>query len=74
MIKKKFRPNVAAVIFDPLKNKVLMFRRVSKKNEEKKALSDGGQLRWNWQFPQGGVDAGETEEQAILREIGRAHV
>ena len=69
MIKKKFSPNVAAVIFDPLKNKVLMFRRVSKKNEEKKALSDGGQLRWNWQFPQGGVDPGETEEETLFREL-----
>jgi putative (di)nucleoside polyphosphate hydrolase len=66
---KKFRPNVAAVIFDPAKNKVLMFRRVSIKNEEERPLSDGGQLRWNWQFPQGGVDPGENEEETLFREL-----
>jgi putative (di)nucleoside polyphosphate hydrolase len=66
---KKFRPNVAAVIFDPAKNKVLMFRRVSIKNEEERSLSDGGQLRWNWQFPQGGVDPGENEEETLFREL-----
>jgi putative (di)nucleoside polyphosphate hydrolase len=66
---KKFRPNVAAVIFDPANNKVLMFRRVSIKNEEEKPMSDGGQLRWNWQFPQGGVDYGENEEETLLREL-----
>ena len=69
MKSKKFRPNVAAVIFDSKKNKVLMFRRVAKKNEEEKLLSDGGQLRWNWQFPQGGVDDGEKEEDTLLREL-----
>ena len=66
---KKFRQNVAAVIFDPAKNKVLMFRRVPIKNEEEKSMSDGGQLRWNWQFPQGGVDPGENEEEALFREL-----
>ncbi|HAF88185.1 MAG TPA: RNA pyrophosphohydrolase, partial [Deltaproteobacteria bacterium] len=69
MTAKKFRPNVAAVIFDSAKNKVLMFRRVSKKNEEEKPLSDGGQLRWNWQFPQGGVDNGENEDETLFREL-----
>ena len=66
---KKFRQNVAAVIFDPTKNKVLMFRRVPIKNEEETLLSDGGQLRWNWQFPQGGVDPGEKEEETLFREL-----
>jgi putative (di)nucleoside polyphosphate hydrolase len=69
MSSKKFRPNVAAVIFDPVKNKVLMFRRVSKKIEGEAPLSDGGQLRWNWQFPQGGVDPGENEEETLFREL-----
>ena len=52
----KFRPNVAAVILNQRGDKTLMFHRV-----------DG--RRNGWQFPQGGVDAGETEEQAILREL-----
>ena len=69
MSTKKFRPNVAAVIFDPVKNKVLMFRRVSKKSEAEKPLSEGGQLRWNWQFPQGGVEPGENEEETLFREL-----
>ncbi len=69
MSSKKFRPIVAAVIFDPVKKKVLMFRRVPKKSEAEKPLSDGGQLRWNWQFPQGGVDPGEKEEEALFREL-----
>ena len=29
----------------------------------------GGQLKWNWQFPQGGVNDGESEEQALFREL-----
>ncbi|MEK9562961.1 MAG: RNA pyrophosphohydrolase [Deltaproteobacteria bacterium] len=52
----KFRPNVAAVILNQRGDKILMFHRV-----------DG--RRKGWQFPQGGVDPGETEEQAILREL-----
>ena len=52
----KFRPNVAAVILNQRGDKILMFHRV-----------DG--RRKGWQFPQGGVDPGETEEQAMLREL-----
>ena len=52
----KFRPNVAAVILNQQGDKILMFHRVDRR-------------RKGWQFPQGGVDAGETEEQAILREL-----
>ena len=69
MSTNKFRANVAAVIFDPENKKVLMFRRLAKKNKELKFLSDGGQLRWNWQFPQGGVDFKETENETLLREL-----
>jgi putative (di)nucleoside polyphosphate hydrolase len=50
----RFRPNVAALIVKP----------------------DGALLiceRWTvpgaWQFPQGGVDAGETPESALFREV-----
>lgn len=52
----KYRRNVAAVILNEKGDKVLMFHR-----------TDG--RRKGWQFPQGGVDPGETEEQAILREL-----
>ena len=65
----KFRANVAAVIFDQKNKKVLMFRRLAKRNKDSKLLSDGGQLRWNWQFPQGGVDLNETENETLLREL-----
>ncbi|MBC8258460.1 MAG: NUDIX domain-containing protein [SAR324 cluster bacterium] len=65
----KFRANVAAVILHPTKNEILMFRRIAKKNVKAELESDGGQLRWNWQFPQGGVDPGETEEETLYREL-----
>ena len=53
---KKFRSNVAAVIIHPTENKVLMFRRLAEKDKNSGFLTGGGQLKWNWQFPQGGVD------------------
>ncbi|MBS1254784.1 MAG: RNA pyrophosphohydrolase [Deltaproteobacteria bacterium] len=65
----KFRSNVAAVIIHPLEKKVLMFRRLAEKDKKSGFLTDGGQLRWNWQFPQGGVNHGETEEEALFREL-----
>ena len=65
----KFRANVAAVIVDQKNKKILMFKRIAKKNKEHKNISDGGQLRWNWQFPQGGVNFGETENETLLREL-----
>ena len=69
MSSKKFRSNIVAVIIDQKKNKILMFRRAAKRDANSKPLTDGGQLRWNWQFPQGGVDPGETEEEALFREL-----
>ena len=68
MSSKKFRSNVAAVIIHPVENKVLMFRRLGKeKNSE--LITGHGQLKWCWQFPQGGVDEGESEEEALFREL-----
>ena len=32
-------------------------------------MTGGGQLKWNWQFPQGGVNDGESEEEALFREL-----
>ena len=64
---KKFRSNVAAVIIHPTENKVLMFRRIAEKDKKSGFFVGGGQLKWNWQFPQGGVNDGESEEQALFR-------
>ena len=49
---EEYRPCVAAVIVGPL-NRVLWCQRID---------HDG------WQFPQGGIDKGETPREAILRE------
>jgi len=54
MIKDKFRENVAAIIINKDK-KVLMC--------EHAWIDDA------WQFPQGGVDKGEKEDDAIVREL-----
>ena len=51
-----YRPNVCIVITNKPKNKVLMFHRI-------------GVEEMGWQFPQGGVDAGETETEAFYREL-----
>ena len=51
-----FRANVAAVIWDAQSRRVLMFRRA-------------GHSYQAWQFPQGGVDSGESEEEALHREL-----
>ena len=50
-----FRPNVAAVIFNS-KGQLLHCRRSNTKQTI-------------WQFPQGGVEAGETIEQSLYREL-----
>jgi len=60
---------VAAVIIHPSENKVLMFRRLAEKDKNSGFSNGGGQLKWNWQFPQGGVNNGESEEEALLREL-----
>jgi len=49
-----YRPNVAALIINR-KGKLLVCERIN---------SDGA-----WQFPQGGVDAGEKSRKALSREI-----
>jgi len=55
---KKYRPNVAAVILSskyPLKNEIF----VAKRND----------IKDSWQFPQGGIDEGETPKEALFREL-----
>lgn len=58
MIKKNYRPNVAAIILSssyPFENKFFLGKRVDIENA--------------WQFPQGGIDKGETPKMALLREL-----
>lgn len=50
----KFRPNVAALIVNR-KGEILVCERTKNKG--------------SWQFPQGGVDKGETQLQALEREV-----
>lgn len=57
-MEKKYRPNVAAVILSsayPFKCQIFVARRVD--------LVDV------WQFPQGGIDEGESPKKALLREL-----
>ncbi len=52
----RYRPNVGMVVFDA-QGRVWIGRR------------DGVAAPFNWQFPQGGVDAGEDLEAAARREL-----
>ena len=55
---KGYRPNVCAVLLDESGTQVLMFRRV-----------DATLGEFRWQFPQGGLDAGEEPARGLLREL-----
>ncbi len=53
-----YRPNVAAIILSSdydLTQHFVIARRIG--------------MRRGWQFPQGGIDAGETPREALLREL-----
>ncbi len=50
----KYKANVAAILRDP-RGRILICERLGVKNA--------------WQFPQGGIDDGETPEQALVREV-----
>ena len=55
---KKYRPNVAAIILSPnypLKCEIF----IASRND----------LEDTWQFPQGGIDKGESPKDALLREL-----
>lgn len=55
---KNYRPNVAAIVLSaqyPLKCEVFIASRTDVENA--------------WQFPQGGIDRGETVKEALLREL-----
>lgn len=49
-----FRPNVAAILLN-MDNEML--------------IAERAHIRGSWQFPQGGVDSGESFEEALLREV-----
>ena len=56
--KKNFRPNVAAIILSskyPQKCEIFIASRIDISNA--------------WQFPQGGIDEGETSKEALYREL-----
>lgn len=57
-MEKNYRPNVAAVIMSslyPFEMKFFLAKRVDIKDA--------------WQFPQGGIDKGETPKMALFREL-----
>ncbi len=55
---KKYRPNVAAIVLSSkYPEKVEFF--IASRSDVKDA----------WQFPQGGIDPGETPKEALLREL-----
>lgn len=55
---KPYRPNVAAVIVHPEYPDV-----------KKIFIAERSDISGIWQFPQGGIDKGETPEEALIREI-----
>lgn len=58
-VKKNYRPNVAAIVLSssyPHKCEIFIASRVDLDNA--------------WQFPQGGIDSGETPKEALFRELG----
>ncbi len=55
---KKYRPNVAAVILSSKYPESCEF-----------FLAHRNDMNGIWQFPQGGIDDGETPQEALLREL-----
>jgi len=55
---KNYRPNVAAVIVSS-----------SYPQEKKVFVAERSDISGMWQFPQGGIDEGETPEEALFREL-----
>jgi putative (di)nucleoside polyphosphate hydrolase len=56
---KSYRPNVAAIVLSskyPFSNEIMVANRIDIKDEA-------------WQFPQGGIDEGETPKEALFREL-----
>ncbi|WP_291026154.1 RNA pyrophosphohydrolase [Helicobacter sp.] len=55
---KKYRPNVGAVILSSAYPKECRF-----------FIAQRSDIKGAWQFPQGGIDAGESPKDALLREL-----
>ncbi len=56
---KTYRPNVAAIILSskyPFTNEIMVANRIDIRSDA-------------WQFPQGGIDEGETPQEALFREL-----
>lgn len=56
---KSYRPNVAAIVLSqkyPFTSEIMVANRIDIKDEA-------------WQFPQGGIDDGETPKEALFREL-----
>ncbi|NPA73930.1 MAG: RNA pyrophosphohydrolase [Epsilonproteobacteria bacterium] len=56
--KKRYRPNVAAIVVSsqyPFKSEIF----IASRND----------IKDSWQFPQGGIDEGETPKEALFREL-----
>ena len=57
-IKKEYRPNVAAIILSADYPSQKLFLLAKRKG-----------VKRGWQFPQGGIDKGETPQEALYREL-----
>ncbi len=55
---KPYRPNVAAIIVPP-----------EYPDSRKIFIAERSDISGVWQFPQGGIDKGESPEEALIREI-----
>ena len=55
---KRYRPNVAAIILSP-----------SYPLECKVFIAQRHDISGAWQFPQGGIDEGESPKEALFREL-----
>ncbi len=58
---EEYRPNVAAIILSDRYPEICEFF-IAQRNDIKRS-------KCLWQFPQGGIDAGESPTQALLREL-----
>lgn len=57
----RYRKNVGIILYNKL-GKVLLAERAQVSSAYNKSA-------YNWQFPQGGVDSGETTDVAVMREL-----
>ncbi len=58
MEKKRYRPNVAAIVLSSKYPKKVEF-----------FIAARSDVQDSWQFPQGGIDEGETPREALVREL-----